>query len=473
MTERTKARVLPAAVKKQIEEKLAPGQRPDALQFFLQRIFEVAEQVEATDSRYIAEPKAAVRYVLKTHPSAVTPGLAALVIERGGELALVKEAVGALVPQGKTLKDLPAEVVERLARATLQSLDKKMENGWARFEHKARPEVMQYLLSAGAPHVVPTSINYGEKQQLSLLELAANAGTLTEELAKIFKKAGVKAAAKEPGTFVSHLIGGRKMNPIVAAALIQAGYTFARTEVMRPDNRSYGYSTRYGYSRPMMKVAQAPFLELIEKHQFEAAKVVLSQAKPDLSQTDAAGRNALHLACKVGSVEMVELLAGKRGIDMKAADAEGMTPMAYAIAARQSRIVEILHEKNKATISGKVQFTDYGGSPYLAAAMVYDTRSGQRVGGTQHSMTITEYATYVRERDERWLKEFPQTPYIGETAYNDEYTYTIRGGDQVPVDQIYKEHDEQRKSLNANVSQSRQLESRLKALARPAPSMAM
>jgi hypothetical protein len=457
-----RAKVLPAVIRKKLDALFAPDQRLDQAVYFLRRIFEVDLSVPPTDPRYLASPKAAVRYVLDSHSSAVKPELVEMMISHGAELSLIKEAIAVLVPKEAEYKaSLSQPARDLLMSAALTALHPKIRDGWVEFGRKARPEVVKYLLGLGSDHVLPVSLGWGAKKEpLSLIEASANHGTLTPELSSVFKKAGVKCSSKEPSDFVRHLIDSRRMSEAAAAGLIQGGYTFERATISRADTSRAAYSR---FSAPSVKVVQTPLLSLIEAGLFDVAKLVMSQTKQDFSQVDAKGRSALHLACSRGSLDMVSALLGKRGIDIKAADADGKTAMVHAIESRQVAVIEALFEKSKATLTGRFKFKDVPDP--ISSGIV---RLGvQKPAGTEKNLSMVEYAGYFCERDSRLLKEFPERPYVGETAYNDEYTYTLVGGEEVPVDDLYRQHDAQRSQLASNHSSSRAVESRIRALSSP------
>lgn len=122
-----------------------------------------------------------------------------------------------------------------------------------------------------------------------------------------------------------------------------------------------------------------------------------------------------------------------------------ITPLFYAISARSPGAVAAILErspalaKSTATIRRpKVEVLSHHG------VYVSSEKDAKRTGPL-------DFAKMVLAVDRELVQKTPKYPDIGETAYNDEYYYTLRGGEEVPVEVIEKEHRAYLQKLDRHV----------------------
>ncbi|KAL1511383.1 hypothetical protein AB1Y20_006184 [Prymnesium parvum] len=87
--------------------------------------------------------------------------------------------------------------------------------------------------------------------------------------------------------------------------------------------------------------SMTPLLLAALKGHTRCAEVILDASPESMAATDAAGRNALHLAATSGSETMIELLV-RRGMEIDAVSPDGRTALMWAVAAHQVAAVGAL-----------------------------------------------------------------------------------------------------------------------------------
>lgn len=113
----------------------------------------------------------------------------------------------------------------------------------------------------------------------------------------------------------------------------------------------------------------AAVAKLLGTHPVEDTAALLSVAaalvdKADLSRATPAGSTALLQACARGVVEVVELLLGRDGVDVNAAQADGLTPLHLAVRHNREEVVRAL-----LAAGAEVNATDrWGATPLHEAA---------------------------------------------------------------------------------------------------------
>jgi ankyrin repeat protein len=285
------------------------------------------------------------------------PAIVALLIERGFDVD-ARDPYGATPLMQAAMRDTPeAGATLEVLLAKGASVELHDATGATALDHAAEIVALKLLLGAGAvpsggPVVegtmaspgAPALERWASEGNLDAVELLLERGAVVPgalaAAARIFDEASALATIE---VFLRHSPSKESLDRALAAAtkraiaerLITAGATSLDAAlsnfILQPEHAKWliaqgarARSSAYGHVSALMIAARAASAEAFE--------LALS-ADPDLGDRDEQGRTALHHAALAGDVSFVRALV-ERGADVMAADAQGLTPYAYAKTAK-------------------------------------------------------------------------------------------------------------------------------------------
>jgi ankyrin repeat protein len=98
----------------------------------------------------------------------------------------------------------------------------------------------------------------------------------------------------------------------------------------------------------------------------ECLNMLLKDERTDIDQHDKKKRNVFSFACEMGQAALVQAFIAHGRVDMNSCDADDMTPLMWAVIARQEAVVDILLERGGA-FDMKLQDNQHRNAIALAA----------------------------------------------------------------------------------------------------------